>query len=101
MALLASFGLEAARGTSAGQAFRRRAAARGDRARVWPMRRRCCWPTNPPAISMSRPRQWCSRNCCAMVRRENVAALIATHNPDLAARMDRTVTLREGRVAAL
>jgi lipoprotein-releasing system ATP-binding protein len=37
----------------------------------------------------------------AMVRRENVAALIATHNPDLAARMDRTVTLREGRVVAL
>jgi len=32
------------------------------------------------------------------VRRENVAALIATHNPDLAARMDRTVTLREGMV---
>jgi lipoprotein-releasing system ATP-binding protein len=36
-----------------------------------------------------------------MVRRENLAALIATHNPDLAARMDRTVTLREGRVATL
>jgi lipoprotein-releasing system ATP-binding protein len=37
----------------------------------------------------------------ATVRRQNVAALIATHNPDLAARMDRTVTLREGRVVAL
>jgi lipoprotein-releasing system ATP-binding protein len=37
----------------------------------------------------------------AMVRRENLAALIATHNPDLAARMDRTVTLRDGRVVAL
>ena len=36
-----------------------------------------------------------------MVRRENLAALIATHNPDLAARMDRTVTLREGKVVAL
>ncbi len=34
------------------------------------------------------------------VRRHGVAALIATHNPDLAARMDRTVTLREGRVVA-
>jgi lipoprotein-releasing system ATP-binding protein len=34
----------------------------------------------------------------ATVRRERVAALIATHNPDLAARMDRRVTLREGRV---
>jgi lipoprotein-releasing system ATP-binding protein len=33
-----------------------------------------------------------------VVRNQGVAALIATHNPDLAARMDRTVTLREGRV---
>jgi lipoprotein-releasing system ATP-binding protein len=32
----------------------------------------------------------------ATVRHHRVAALIATHNPDLAARMDRTVTLREG-----
>ena len=34
----------------------------------------------------------------AAVRGRGVAALIATHNPDLAARMDRIVTLREGRV---
>ena len=34
----------------------------------------------------------------ATVRRERLAALIATHNPDLAARMDRTVTLRDGKV---
>jgi lipoprotein-releasing system ATP-binding protein len=33
-----------------------------------------------------------------VVRERNVAALIATHNPDLAARMDRTVTLHDGRV---
>ncbi|HEY8614485.1 MAG TPA: ABC transporter ATP-binding protein [Roseomonas sp.] len=32
------------------------------------------------------------------VRGRGLAALIATHNPDLAARMDRTVTLRDGRV---
>jgi len=37
----------------------------------------------------------------ATVRREGVAALIATHNPDLAARMDRTVTLRDGMVVPL
>ncbi len=35
-----------------------------------------------------------------MVRQERLSALIATHNPDLAARMDRVVTLREGRVVA-
>ncbi len=33
-----------------------------------------------------------------MVRQEGVAALIATHNPDLAARMDRRVTLRDGLI---
>jgi lipoprotein-releasing system ATP-binding protein len=35
-----------------------------------------------------------------VVRGQGVAALIATHNPELAARMDRIVTLREGRVVA-
>ena len=34
------------------------------------------------------------------VRGQGVAALIATHNPDLAARMDRRVTLRDGQVVA-
>jgi lipoprotein-releasing system ATP-binding protein len=34
----------------------------------------------------------------AMVRGQGVAALVATHNPELAARMDRVVTLRDGRV---
>ncbi|WP_404378888.1 ABC transporter ATP-binding protein [Caenispirillum salinarum] len=33
-----------------------------------------------------------------LVREEGLAALIATHNPDLAARMDRTVSLSEGRL---
>jgi lipoprotein-releasing system ATP-binding protein len=33
-----------------------------------------------------------------MVRQEGVAALIATHNPALAARMDRRVTLQDGLV---
>lgn len=33
-----------------------------------------------------------------IVRAENVAALIATHNPELAARMDRQVVLREGKL---
>ncbi len=35
-----------------------------------------------------------------MVHDLGVAALIATHNPDLAARMDRILTLREGRLIA-
>jgi lipoprotein-releasing system ATP-binding protein len=35
------------------------------------------------------------------VRQQHVAALIATHNPELAARMDRRVTLSEGKVVPL
>jgi lipoprotein-releasing system ATP-binding protein len=34
----------------------------------------------------------------AIVREHGLAALIATHNPELAGRMDRTVTLRDGRL---
>ncbi|MDE1896012.1 MAG: ABC transporter ATP-binding protein [Rhodospirillales bacterium] len=33
-----------------------------------------------------------------VVRSENTAALIATHNPDLAARMDRQIMLSDGRL---
>jgi lipoprotein-releasing system ATP-binding protein len=35
-----------------------------------------------------------------VVRGHGLAALIATHNPELAARMDRTVVLRDGRIVA-
>jgi lipoprotein-releasing system ATP-binding protein len=35
----------------------------------------------------------------SIVHEHGLAALIATHNPDLAARMDRIVTLRDGRLA--
>ncbi len=34
----------------------------------------------------------------AAVQRQGLAVLMATHNPELAARLDRSVTLRDGRV---
>ena len=60
--------------------------------------RNCCWRTSRPAIWMWRRPRAVFAELLAMVRDHGVAALIATHNPDLAARMDRTVTLRDGRV---
>lgn len=40
------------------------------------------------------------RQLLALVRDTGMAALVATHNPELAARMDRTVTLRDGVLSA-
>ncbi len=40
------------------------------------------------------------RQLLALVRETGMAALIATHNPELAARMDRTVHLRDGVLSA-
>jgi lipoprotein-releasing system ATP-binding protein len=37
----------------------------------------------------------------ALVKQSGLAALIATHNHELAKRMDRRVTLREGKVVPL
>lgn len=39
------------------------------------------------------------RQLLALVRETGMAALIATHNPELAARMDRTVQLKDGTLA--
>jgi lipoprotein-releasing system ATP-binding protein len=36
----------------------------------------------------------------SLVRDTGMAALVATHNPELAARMDRIVTLRDGVLAS-
>ena len=40
------------------------------------------------------------RQLLALVRETGMAALIATHNPDLAARMDRTLHLKDGVLSA-
>ncbi len=40
------------------------------------------------------------RQLLVLVRETGMAALIATHNPDLAERMDRTVTLKDGILSA-
>lgn len=40
------------------------------------------------------------RQLLALVRETGMAALVATHNPELAARMDRTITLKDGVLGA-
>jgi lipoprotein-releasing system ATP-binding protein len=41
------------------------------------------------------------QSLATLVRASGLATIIATHNMELAARMDRRVTLREGRVVEL
>ena len=61
-------------------------------------RRTCCWRTSPPVTWTSEPSGIVFDALLDVVRTQGVAALIATHNPDLARRMDRRVTLRDGAV---
>jgi lipoprotein-releasing system ATP-binding protein len=65
----------------------------------WPIVPSCCWPTSRPATSIRRPRRRCSRRCTAC-REQGVAALIATHNMELARYMDRVVALKDGHLEA-
>jgi hypothetical protein len=62
----------------------------------WPMRRGSCWPMSRRATSTPRPRTGCSTCSLALVRDTGMAALIATHNPSLAARMDRVLAAGAG-----
>ena len=82
---------------SAGGTIGRRAAA----CRHRPGRRqpaRFCSPTSPPATSTRITAGPRLRPLLTARAPSGVAALIATHNLDLAARMDRTLRLSEGRL---
>ena len=81
--------------------FRRRAAARRDRPRRRQRARGCSWPTSRPAISIRRPSGIVFDGLTQLVRASKLAALIATHNHDLAARMDRRITLKDGKVVEM
>ena len=52
-----------------------------------------------PAISIRRPPTMCSARSPQLVKASGLAALVATHNMDIAARMDRRVTIRDCVVA--
>ena len=69
-----------------------RAAARRDRARARQPPATFFWPMSQPAIPRSRTATWRgSKRSCAIVRRKELAALIATHNVELADQtMDRS-----------
>ena len=82
--LLGAVGLGAPARPPAGGALGRRAAAGGARARARQPRRGCCSPTSRPATSTPRPRAGSSTCCSSWCASTGLAALIATHNPELA-----------------
>ena len=86
---------EGARHASAGGIVRRRAAARRDRARHGQC---AAHPSGRRADRQSRSayRAACVRHADQLVRASGLAAIIATHNLELARRMDRRVTIQEG-----
>ena len=63
-----------------------------------PTGRRWCSPTSRPAISTSIPPTSFSPNSWAWSAAKGSAALVATHNERIAAKMDRVVRLHEGRL---
>ena len=63
-----------------------------------PTRRASCSPTSRPETSIRAPSERVFSALTQLVRASGLAAIIATHNMDLAARMDRRVTLRDGKV---
>ena len=65
------------------------------------MRRASFWPTSRPAISIRIPREHVFDTLTQLVRASGLAAIIATHNLELASRMDRRVTIREGMVVEM
>ncbi len=66
----------------------------------WPTARVWCWPTNPPATSIRRPPTAVFRAPATIsAALEGVAALVATHNMELARFMDRVFALKDGHLA--
>ncbi len=67
-----------------------------------PMPPWCCWPMSRPAISIRKLQVTSSRRSKHWpASRVSTAALIATHNHELASLMDRRVTIEDGKVVEL
>ena len=82
-----------------GPACCRAASSSASRCRArWSCSRRCCWPMSRPATSTKRPPTR-STSCCATMHAEfGLTAIIATHNPRLAAQCDRVLRLEGGKL---
>ena len=78
------------------------ASSSGSRSRARsPMRRASCWPTSRPETSTRSTSERVFGALTQLVRASGLAMICATHNMDIAARMDRRVTLKDGAVVEM
>ena len=57
-----------------------------------------CWPTSRPAISIRTPSDHVFHALTQLIRASGLTVMLATHNMEIAARMDRRVTIRDGLI---
>ena len=60
--------------------------------------RACCSPTSRPASSTTAPATWCSARSTGVNRDLGTTVVLVTHDPDVAAALPRTITIRDGRI---
>ncbi len=91
----ASVGARSARSASitAPRSFRAASSSVPPSAALSPTSRASSWPTSRPVTSIPRTSELVFHELIGLFRHEGVAALIATHNLELARRMDRVVML--------
>ena len=65
----------------------------------WSRNRPSCWPTSRRAISTARTRSQVFELMLELNRELQTALVIVTHAPELATRMQRTLTLTDGRLS--
>ena len=97
--LLQAGGLGRTAALSPGDALRRRAAARGNRARANEQPCRSYWPTSRPAISIRRPAPSVLELLLDLGRTHGTGLLMVTHDPDVAAKAGNVVEMKDGRIS--
>ncbi len=64
----------------------------------WRRRPGCCWPTSRPARSTGVARERILDTLLRVNEEQGTTVVVVTHDPEVADRLPRTVTIRDGRI---